>query len=151
MKLSLGFQEAVHGKESIYPLLARAVAYIAPAHSIKVEWLVPNAWGKLEAYENYCQIVRTTFSPPTSMEEALEKHLDAVEKTLEYGAPSYSESGHVHFAGGVRHYLSRDLLPSDRLQLRVFRDLALYTDRGGSDRTDEWISEFSLVIFPART
>lgn len=147
--LARSVREATRLFPGKFPLLERATKNIRPARSTKVEWVSRNhkVGTRPAAFSNYTQITRTPFDTASmTASDALRKHLESIEQTLEHGVPSYDAVNALATCGGYRHYLGRDLRRRDKLTFRPLRDLA-YRDCGNS--TFEWLTEFSLQVEPA--
>lgn len=86
--------------------------------------------------------------------KALEGHLTAIEHSLKYGVRSVDYNapyGMCTHMGGVLDVLERkrNILRSDKLTLRVLRDLVILTNRQANDADEyreEWLSEVTLEV-----
>jgi len=144
------FDDLIVDREEEFPVLARAVANMAPATNPKIEWLVgENDKGTLICWSNYCQIVRVPYQSEDH-EKFKTEFLAAIEKILIYGIPSIqTEPFTLRTCGGFLHYLGRELEDGDVIRLRPLRNVRYYLNEGLNGDITEWLAEFSLQVVPA--
>lgn len=152
--------DLVAGRESDFPVLARAVGHVRPASNPKIEWLIglpsePPESGSgtypVTAEWNYTEIFRTRNADKA---EGLTELLAKIEFAFRRGTRDCSS--YIRTCGGHFEILGRDLLDEDLLSLRILRDARLCqpwrnpSEDSTWDASDdyEWLAEVSLQVVP---